>query len=570
MVEYYCKNCDLKTDLSECPNCHERTELKSSSVFWCDQCNIPLYDKTCPLCGSKAKRIASDLRPVFPEERLLMEVILGEPLKFLHSSVWSSSSQYYLVDGQRVDFNIAKVQEIGPRKIRESIDAYSKENSDSYFNEHIDRFIKANQGRCNYITSEACDYIRKAAENYAPTEMFVSMSGGKDSTVVSSLVRRALGKEDILHIYGDTTLEFPETKAYIDLFKQKHSQTPLLVAINKDKEFEDLCLQLGPPSRVMRWCCTVFKTGAIQRKITTLFRNKKQVLTFMGLRRNESTSRSKYDRDSTSPKITVQRTACPIIDWFDFDIWLYLLANNVEFNQAYRFGYTRVGCWCCPNNSQWSNYMSQIYMPEQYEHFRNLLIDFAKKIGKPDPEEYIDSGNWKARQGGNGMEYANKSVVTFKPCATQENTTNFELQRPIEDELYEYFKPFGFVDTTIGNSRLGEVYIKDRNNKLLLKLQGRKGTSLLKVTILDNRLGHSQSQKVAEDKVRCQITKYQMCMGCLACESICKHGAISIVADKIGLVSYRILDHKCVRCGECVNHFDGGCYMRKVMCIKRV
>ena len=130
-------------------------------------------------------------------------------------------------------------------------------------------------------------------------------------------------------------------------------------------------------------------------------------------------------------------------------------------------------------------------------------------------------------------------------------------------------KPFGYVDATIGNSRLGEVFIKDRENKLLLKLQGRKGSTLLKVTILDNKLAHSQSQKVAEEKVRCQITKYQMCMGCLACESICRHGAISIVADKKGLVSYRILDNKCVRCGECINHFDGGCYMRRVMCIKR-
>ncbi len=569
MVEYYCKKCEMKTHLSECPNCHQRTELKNSSIYWCEHCSIPLYDEVCSICGKEAKRISSDIRPVFPEERLLMEIVLGEPLKYLQSSVWSCSSQYYIIDGQKIDFSIGKIQEIGPEIIRQQLLEYSGQNEDKYFAEFIDRFVKANQGRCNYITSEACDYIRNAAQNYAMTEMFVSMSGGKDSTVVSSLVRRALGREDILHIYGDTTLEFPETKNYINQFKQKHSQTPLLVAINKDKDFEDLCTKLGPPSRVMRWCCTIFKTGAIQRKITTLFRNKKQVLTFMGLRRNESTSRSKYERDTNSPKITIQKTACPIIDWFDFDIWLYLLSNHIKFNPAYRYGYTRVGCWCCPNNSQWSNAMSQIYMPEQYNRFRTLLIDFAKQIGKPDPEEYVDSGNWKARQGGNGMEYAKTSVITFEPCSTQENTTNFELQRPIEPELYEYFKPFGYIDETIGNSRLGEVFVKDKDSKLLLKLQGRKGTKLLKITVLDNKVGHSQSQKVAEEKIRCQITKYQMCMGCLACESICRHGAISIVADKEGLVSYRILDSKCVRCGECITHYDGGCYMRRVMCIKR-
>lgn len=135
---------------------------------------------------------------------------------------------------------------------------------------------------------------------------------------------RALGSEDVLHIYGDTTLEFPETLQYVDRFKKDHPKTPLLPAKNRDKDFVQLCEQLGPPSRVMRWCCTVFKTGAIQRKITTLFRDKKRILTFYGIRRSESTSRSKYERESDSPKIAIQKTVSPIIDWLDYDIWLYI------------------------------------------------------------------------------------------------------------------------------------------------------------------------------------------------------------------------------------------------------
>ena len=56
-------------------------------------------------------------------------------------------------------------------------------------------------------------------------------------------------------------------------------------------------------------------------------------------------------------------------------------------------------------------------MPEQFENFRNLLVDFAVKIGKPDSEVYVDEGKWKARQGGNGLTYAQSSVITFEPCA---------------------------------------------------------------------------------------------------------------------------------------------------------
>ncbi|MCR5686296.1 MAG: phosphoadenosine phosphosulfate reductase family protein, partial [Lachnospiraceae bacterium] len=472
-------------------------------------------------------------------------------------------------DGVKIPFAKANYEGADIDVIRGKLEQFREDNIYETFDYYINKFKTANRKRYEFLVSDATDYIREQAQNYTLNEMFVSFSGGKDSTVVSDLVMRALGTEKILHLYGDTSLEFPESHYYVERFKKEHKGTLLITAKNKDKDFYELCEKLGPPSRVMRWCCTIFKTGAIQRKITSLFKNNHKVLTFYGIRRNESTSRSKYEKESDSPKITKQRTVSPIIDWLDYDIWLYLLTSGTDFNNAYRLGYTRVGCWCCPNNSTWSGFLSSIYMPEQYEKFHSFLIDFAKKIGKPDPEVYVDSGSWKARQGGNGMEYAQTSVLVFEPCALQENTINFELQRPISDELYEMFKPFGFLNKDLGNERLGEVYVCDRNGKFLLKLQGKKGTTSLKVSILDKTAGGCNNIKSVEDKVKCQITKYQMCMGCLACESICKLSAISIVADHNGLVSYKVMDDRCARCGHCINHFDGGCYMRKVMCIKR-
>ena len=257
-----------------------------------------------------------------------------------------------------------------------------------------------------------------------------------------------------------------------------------------------------------------------------------------------------------------------MIDWYDFDIWLYLLSKNRDFNDAYRLGYSRVGCFCCPNNSQWSEFLSKIHMPERYGHFRQTIVEFARQIGKPDPEEYVDSRNWKARQGGNGVEMAQKSIIEFTPCATEENSFYYELQRPISEQLYEFFKPFGRLNFEIGNVRLGEVYVIDLKGRILLKLQGRIGKSKLKVTIYDSGLAGARSLKVAEEKVKCQITKYQMCIGCLACEGVCRQDAITI-KEKDGVVFYSISDSKCVRCGQCVGHFTGGCYMKKVLAIKR-
>ena len=570
MLKYVCRNDNIKTKSSTCPVCGERTELEKSDIYWCDNCKVPLFQSECECCSGKGTRITTDIRPVFPEERLLLEILLDKiPGTYEKDSVWNCSGNKYLINGKRIKFSVKELKNKDVDDIRSKYEEASKNISYEYFEQYADKFVQANRSRYEFIVREAVDYIKNSTKDYTAKDMFVSFSGGKDSTVTSDIVMRALSEPKILHIFGDTTLEFPETMRYVDRFKKEHPQTPVLSSRNKDKDFEELCKLVGPPSRVMRWCCTIFKTGAIQRKIKTLFRNKNKIITFYGIRRSESASRSKYERETEGSKITKQITISPIIDWMDFDVWLYMLTTKIDFNYAYRLGYARVGCWCCPNNSGWSEFLTKIHMPQQSERFRQMLIDFAKQIGKPDPEVYVDDGKWKARQGGNGVDYAKKTAVSFEPCALEENAFNYELQRPISEQLYELFKPFGYLNFELGNKRLGEVYVTRKDGRLVLKLQGRIGSTTLKVTIIDYKIDGAASVKAAEDKVKCQITKYQMCMGCRACESICKHNAIVIKEDKEGNLDYKILDDKCVRCAECVNHYTAGCYMRKVLATKK-
>lgn len=58
------------------------------------------------------------------------------------------------------------------------------------------------------------------------------------------------------------------------------------------------------------------------------FKNQTSVLSFQGIRKYESVSRSKYDRDSDSSKIAKQKTVLPIFEWTDFDVWLYILTKK--------------------------------------------------------------------------------------------------------------------------------------------------------------------------------------------------------------------------------------------------
>ena len=575
MIERICPKCRVPMNGEKCikPNCGCLTKM-SSTIYWCKKCNVPIYEKTCPVCGIEGNYISTDIRPVFPEENMLISIILeNNPMCYQKESIWYGNG-VYIINGHKTRLSVNKLNKLPLEEIRKIKELYNKfavQIDYKFFDEIVDKFVKANADRYNAITEDAVNFVQQYADRYDINDMMVSFSGGKDSTVTSHIVNKALGTNKVLHVFGDTTLEFPYTLEYKKRFRtNKESQgVRILTAKNREKKFEQLCEVVGPPSRVMRWCCTVFKTGAIQKTISSAFKDKSNILSFQGIRRSESASRSKYERESESPKISKQTVASPIINWIDYDVWLYILTTKLDFNYAYKLGWTRVGCWCCPNNGGWSEFLAKVHMYDQYVHWHELLINFAEKIGKPDPEDYINSGGWKARQGGNGLAAAQTSVVTFEQCATDQNSFNYDLQRPITEELYELFKPFGYINKELGNKRLGEVFVLNKSGKVVLILQGRIGSTKIKITIKDKHIAKAKTLSGAEKKIQCQLTKYQMCLGCKACESVCKYDAISVKDDGSGKITYSIDNDKCKRCTECVGHFNAGCYMRKVLGIKR-
>lgn len=570
MITYFCENCNITVNKSECPVCGKRTKV-TSRLFWCKTCNVPIYDEACPVCGTRGEYFTSDVRPVFPEERLLIEIILGKPLAFQNDSVWNGVGNRYYVNGKKLPLSISKLKLLDADDIRKKLEEFKDLNSYDCFNTTISKWTQANQAHFDFISTEAKQFVRDYSKRFINNDTnaaFVSFSGGKDSTVVSDLVRRALANPSIIHIFGNTTLEFPFTYEYIERFRRANRKTPLLRAENTEQDFFNLCDVFGPPSRSLRWCCTIFKTGFIGEKIRRTFGDERTILTFYGIRRNESASRNNYERSSEGRKISKQRVASPIIDWLDYDVWLYLLTSGIDFNSAYRLGYTRVGCWCCPNNSEWSAFLSSIYMPEQYNRFQNMLLSFAQKMGKENPEEYVSSGGWKARQGGAGIELSKNVAIDFKPCATDAKSFNYSLNKPISKDLYELFKPFGELNFDMGKARLGEVYIlAPRTNTPIMKLQGRIGTNELRISILDTPIANRSKTVEIELKFKCQITKYQLCAGCHACENLCKSNAIRLIkrGESDSDYQYVIDESKCVHCYECINHFTGGCYMRRVL-----
>lgn len=567
----WCKSCNLETNESLCPICGKQTEEDIPvELYWCDSCKTPIikqvsapHKDVCPCCGRKTKYMAKDIRPVFPEERLLMELILGkQPHTYVKSSVWATGSRYY-IDGKVKMISKKQYAAVNIERLVKDIKKYKDSNTYEFFNVYVEQFINVNRDRFNYIVEEATDFVKATASKFKEENIIISFSGGKDSTVTEDVVTKALADPSIVHIFGNTTLEFPTTIEYAERFRKNHPHAIFQVAKNNEQNFMEVADTIGPPARMMRWCCSMFKTGPITRVLNSMYRNQ-QVLTFYGIRKAESVARSKYNRvesNSQSVKINKQTVASPIFFWMDIDIWLYILTTGLDFNDAYRHGYERVGCWLCPNNNSRDIFLANIYMPENSKEWRDFLINFAKKIGKPDPEEYIDSGAWKARQGGNGLVAAKDVKIRFTNCTSEEHAKIYKLSRPFDDELVGMFVPFGKLAPEMGRKLLHETIILDaKTNVPIMSIQPFKHDEYdyaVKIRTM-NVADHETIQR----KSGYQIRKFNACHKCLKCESVCRAGAISIVGD-----SYFINPDKCVHCGMCVDPkiLAGGCTMDKYL-----
>lgn len=566
----WCKNCSHETNSPVCELCNQQTEpVIPTEVYWCSHCNIPIIkevnDSTkdaCPICGRRTQYLASDLRPVFPEERLLVELLLDEPLKYKNSSVWANNNRYYF-DGKSKVITSKYYKKYTAEYLTTKLEEYRSENSYESFNEYIKLFIKANQVRLFSIIDEAHSFIKKEAQRYTTERIVVSFSGGKDSTVTADLTVKALSEPSIVHIFGNTTLEFPYTLEYAERFRNDNPKVIFRIAQNQEQNFMSVCEDIGPPARMMRWCCSMFKTGPITRILNRYYKDEK-ILTFYGIRKCESVSRSKYNRvedDAESVKIQKQKVASPIFYWQDIDIWLYILKEKIDFNEAYRLGYDRVGCWCCPNNNERAQFLSSIYMSEKYRQWRNFLIDFATKIGKPDPEVYVDTGKWKARQGGNGVKASEDVKIKYTNCTAEEHAKIYSLTRPLDDEFLGMLIPFGKVSKELGRKLLKETIVLDeKTNMPILSVQPFNQDNYeysVKIKTM-NVASHDDLQRM----VGYQVRKFNACRKCLKCESLCMFGAISISGGV-----YKINENKCKHCKMCVTakYLDGGCLMDKYL-----
>ena len=133
----WCKNCNIETNEEKCPICGTETvEDIPTEVLWCEHCKTPVIQEVnqvdkgiCPICGNKMKYMATDIRPVFPEERLMLEILLGNnPNEFVKKSVWAENSRYF-IDGKSIALPSKLFKETDTTDITKNINQYKNENT---------------------------------------------------------------------------------------------------------------------------------------------------------------------------------------------------------------------------------------------------------------------------------------------------------------------------------------------------------------------------------------------------------------------------------------------------------
>lgn len=230
---------------------------------------------------------------------------------------------------------------------------------------------------------------------YPNAEIRPGVSGGKDSQLAYHILQTILKDMDREYYtdYFNTSNETADTYKFVKYHAHYHN----LAIHNPDIGFHVWLRDVKNdflPSRTVRTCCQMFKED---RLLKNLDLNKEYILV-LGVRKHESSSRSYYDFDLNKSvidnhgkdKLNVPenfRRLALIVDWKDHEVWLYTLYNNLPINKMYEYGFNRVGCTVCFNQSDYIDVLVKEYYP-------TLWAKWEKAIRRNYKTHRIDRLNW--------------------------------------------------------------------------------------------------------------------------------------------------------------------------------
>ncbi len=383
----------------------------------------------------------------------------------------------------------------------------------------IPRMVEKNRGMVAVIEKTTTKKIYDVYQRYKnKLDCFhVAFSGGKDSIVLLELVKRALPRSSFLVVFGDTGMEFPDTYDVVKTVEQqcKDDGIAFYRAQSHFKPEESWKL-FGPPSRVLRWCCSVHKSVPQTLKIREILGKKDyKELVFVGVRASESVTRSEYEYEIDGLKIKGQKSYNAILEWSSAEIWLYMYANNLLINRAYILGNQRVGCAYCPMSLK-TDYIKKACYTEVIDKFENILREHYCS-------EDILNGYWCARVNGTLLKENEQKIFT------QQTPTYLEIEvKNPTTKLEEWLKTIKDINFHYSKEDVNDGYI-------------------IRISNTTNR-----DEQIQIGIFKTLIRKSAYCIACGACEANCRKGCLSFVNG--------LHIDGCIHCQEC-NRLQDGCLL---------
>lgn len=403
----------------------------------------------------------------------------------------------------------------------------------------VPAMVAANHDMLQIIEQTTVKKILAIYEKYkSRLDLFhVAFSGGKDSAVLLDLVKKALPKGSFVVVFGDTGMEFPDTYDVISKTRELCGQEEIPFYTAKSHFDPKQSWKLfGPPSRALRWCCSVHKSTPQTLRLREITGTDDYTgLAFVGVRAQESATRAEYEYENYGKKQKGQYSHNSILEWTSAEIWLYISANNILINEAYKKGSARVGCICCPMGGGKASFTERTNYPQETEIFLSRIRS-SNARSTITAEDYVANGGWNARKNGrfltdNKPQYS-ESTVGGDLC--------IEVVSPKTD-WREWIKTLGDL---IGNGNEYTILFRGKHYSF---------------TCTPTKKGYTVKlpSKSAKDNplfgklFRYNFRKAAYCLECKTCQAICKHSCITFDGG--------VKITNCRHCFEC-HSMNAGCW----------